>query len=137
METNYQRRNAEIFGDNHRDGVSASAKSRLLLEQKSVVWVKSHSKYNVERQIELLLKFLHFSNNEEQNASQDRLAQLNPLLILLKAKFKSVHMPGSIITVDETMVPWRGRLSFRQYVPGKSHKYGVKMYKVADINGYT
>jgi hypothetical protein len=35
------------------------------------------------------------------------------------------------------MVPWRGRLSFRQYVPGKAHKYGVKMYKVADTNGYT
>jgi len=85
---------------------------------------------------ELLLKFLHFSNNEKQDASQDKLAKLNPLLILLKARFKSVYMPGSIITVDETMVPWRGRLSFRQYVPGKVHKYGVKMYKVADTNGY-
>ena len=35
------------------------------------------------------------------------------------------------------VLPWRGRLSFRQYVPGKAHKYGVKMYKVADTNGYT
>ena len=86
---------------------------------------------------ELLLKFLHFSNNEERNASQDKLAKLNPLLILLKARFKSIYTPGSVITVDETMVPWRGRLSFRQYVPGKAHKYGVKMYKVADTNGYT
>jgi hypothetical protein len=86
---------------------------------------------------ELLLKFLHFSNNEEQEMSQDKLAKLNPLLILLKARFKSVYTPSSVITIDETMVPWRGRLSFRQYVPGKAHKYGVKMYKVADTNGYT
>ena len=88
-------------------------------------------------QFELLLKFLHFSNNEERNASQDKLAKLNPLLILLKVRFKSIYTPGFVITVDETMVPWRGRLSFRQYVPGKAHKYGVKMYKVEDTNGYT
>ena len=35
------------------------------------------------------------------------------------------------------VLPWRGRLSFRQYVPGKAHKYAVKMYKVADTKGYT
>ena len=44
-------------------------------------------------------------NNEEQNTSHDRLAKLNPFLILLKVRFKSVYMPGSVITIDETMVP--------------------------------
>ncbi len=86
---------------------------------------------------ELLVKFLHFSNNEEQNASQNRLAKLTPLLILLKARFKSVYMPDTVITIDETMVPRQGRLSYRQYGPGKSYKYGVKIYKVIDTNGYT
>ena len=86
---------------------------------------------------ELLLQFLHFSNNDEQDAGQDRLAKLNPLLHLLKARFKSIYIPGSVVTVDETMVPWWGRLSFRQYVPGKALKYGVKMYRVADTDGYT
>lgn len=28
-------------------------------------------------------------------------------------------------------------LFFRQYVPGKSHKYGVKICKAADTNGFT
>ena len=46
-------------------------------------------------------------------------------------------MPGSVISIDETMRPWRGRLVFRQYIPGKAHKYGIKMYKLATINGYT
>jgi hypothetical protein len=86
---------------------------------------------------ELLIKFLHFSNNEEPNAGQDRLAKLTPLLILLKAKFKSIYMPDSVINIDEKIVPWRGRLSLRQYIPGKAHKYGVKIYKIADTNGYT
>ena len=41
---------------------------------------------------EWLLKFLHFSNNDEQDASQNRLAKLNLLLYLLKARFKSVYI---------------------------------------------
>lgn len=30
------------------------------------------------------------------------------------------------MAVDETMVPLRGRLEFKQYIPGKAHKYGIK-----------
>ncbi|CAF4410276.1 unnamed protein product, partial [Rotaria sp. Silwood2] len=45
-------------------------------------------------------------------------------------------MPGSIISIDESMIPWGGRLLFKQYIPGKAHKYGVKMYKLAATNGY-
>ena len=62
---------------------------------------------------------------------------MKPLLGLLKERFSSVYMPGSIISIDESMIPWRGRLVFRQYIPGKAHKYGIKMYKLAAINGYT
>lgn len=40
------------------------------------------------------------------------------------------------LVVDETMVPFRGRLLFRQYIPGKAHKYGIKIFKVCDKSGY-
>ena len=86
---------------------------------------------------ELLLRFWHFANNDEKHPSQDRLFKLRPLLNLLKARFSSAYILGSVITIDETMVPWRGRLSFKQYIPGKAHKYGVKIYKIAATNGYT
>ncbi|XP_046677563.1 piggyBac transposable element-derived protein 4-like [Homalodisca vitripennis] len=35
------------------------------------------------------------------------------------------------------MVPWRGRLIFKQYLPKKAHKYGVKIYKICTTDGYT
>jgi hypothetical protein len=35
------------------------------------------------------------------------------------------------------MTPWRGRLFFKQYIPGKGHKYGVKLYKICLPGGYT
>ncbi|XP_045471831.1 piggyBac transposable element-derived protein 4-like [Harmonia axyridis] len=45
--------------------------------------------------------------------------------------------PNEEVVIDESMVPWRGRLVFRQYLPAKSHKYGVKIYKVCTTEGYT
>ena len=86
---------------------------------------------------ELLLKFLHLSNNQEEHADQDRLFKLRSFVDLLRARFKSIYVPGSVISLDETMVPWRERLLFKQYIPGKAHKYGVKIYKLAATNGYT
>ena len=86
---------------------------------------------------ELLLKFWHFSNNNNKNSYQDRLFKLKPLSDLLKERFSSVYMPGSVISIDETMIPWRGRLVFKQCIPGKAHKYCIKMYKLAALNGYT
>ncbi len=35
------------------------------------------------------------------------------------------------------MLPWRGRLLFKESIPEKAHKYGLKIDKVAATNGYT
>lgn len=35
------------------------------------------------------------------------------------------------------MIPFRGRLGFRQYLPGKRFLYGVKMFKICAAGGYT
>lgn len=35
------------------------------------------------------------------------------------------------------MIPWRGRLVFRQCNPQKSHKYRIKLYKICTTFGYT
>ena len=53
------------------------------------------------------------------------------------ARFKSIYVPGSFISIDQTMVPWNGRVLFKQYVPGKADKYGVKIYKLLAIIEHT
>ena len=49
---------------------------------------------------ELLLKFFHFSNNQEEHVDQGRLFKLRPLLDLLRGRFKSIYVPGSVISID-------------------------------------
>jgi hypothetical protein len=85
----------------------------------------------------LLLKFLHFSDSEAPNGPSNRLWKIQPLVDLLNERNRSVLRPGRDVVIDETMVPWRGRLIFRQYIPGKSHKYGVKLFKLCTPNAYT
>lgn len=83
----------------------------------------------------LLLKFWHFS--DERNDTEDRLYKIRQILNMLNNRFRDILTPGKFIVIDESMIPWRGRLNFRQYIKNKSHKYGVKLYKLCTPEGYT
>jgi len=39
--------------------------------------------------------------------------------------------------VDEVIVKYRGRVIFRQYIPKKRKRFGIKIYKLCDEAGYT
>lgn len=84
----------------------------------------------------LLLRFLHFSDNESADTS-NRLYKIDPLITLLLKNYQQALSPGRVLVIDESMVPFRGRLSFRQYIPNKTHRYGVKLYKLCTSSGYT
>ena len=85
---------------------------------------------------ELLLNCIHFSDNEELEDG-NRLWKIQPLVDLLLRKYKAVYSPGVDVVIDETLIPWRGRLKFRQYTPNKAHKYGIKLFKLCTMDGFT
>jgi hypothetical protein len=85
---------------------------------------------------ELLLRMLHFSNNENC-PENDRLFKIQPVAQYLITKFQETYTPGEVVCVDETIVPFKGRLIMKQYAPQKAHKYGVKIFKVSFGQGYT
>jgi len=85
---------------------------------------------------ELILRFWHFADNETSNKS-DCLYKIRNILDKINFNFEHLLTPGEIIAVDESMIPFRGRLKFRQYIPSKRHKYGVKLLKICDVNGFT
>lgn len=56
---------------------------------------------------------------------------------LARDKCLSVYTPGEFLSLDEAMVPWKGRLSFRQYLPNKPDRFGVKLYVISEsVSGY-
>ena len=84
---------------------------------------------------QLLLSVLHYSNNKTVE-SGNRLAKIQLLIDMLQVNFQSLFSPEDIV-IDETLVPWKARLTFRQYIPNKTHRYGVKLFKLCSLAGYT
>lgn len=41
------------------------------------------------------------------------------------------------MVIDKSMIAWGGRLGSKQYIPGKKHKFGVKVFKLCTGHGYT
>lgn len=82
----------------------------------------------------IILKCLHFANNDCPTDS--RAYKIENLFKIFNENCKTLLEPGNELVIDETMVPWKGRLSFKQYIKGKSSKYGVKLYKLCTTNGY-
>ena len=50
----------------------------------------------------------------------------------LKKKCLSSCEPGQHLSVDENLYPFRGRCQFRQYMPSKPNKYGMKVWQLVD-----
>ena len=77
--------------------------------------------------------YLHFNNNAElhENA-EDKLYKIRPVYSLIVERWRSLYNLGEAISIDEGMMKWRGRLSFRVYQKDKPTKYGVKSYILAD-----
>ena len=51
-------------------------------------------------------------------------------------KFKSMYTPDKHIAIDEESLLWKGRLGFKQYIPNKRARFGIKMFSVCEVSGY-
>ena len=85
---------------------------------------------------ELLLRMIHFVNNENANVG-DRLYKIKPIIDKLKENYGKYYDPPETVCIDESIVPFRGRVVFRQYMKHKRYRYGVKLFKLCFKPGYT
>ena len=85
----------------------------------------------------LILKFLHLVDNNNKPADADRLFKLEPLLQHMAAKFQQIYVPGQKVSVDESLLLYKGRLHFRQYIPLKRSRFGIKIFLCCEDSGYT
>lgn len=86
----------------------------------------------------LILRSLNFADNpnREERMPNDRLYKIRPLLNYFREKIKNIYYPNKNLSFDESMLLWRGRLVFRQYLKNKRHKYEMKLYvKLTESDG--
>ena len=69
-----------------------------------------------------ILRYLHFTDNDTEEGSK------------LRKKFQAAMIPWENLCVDESLMLWKGRLSFKQYIPTKRRRFGVKLFMLCDCN---
>ena len=89
----------------------------------------------------LVLRFLHLNDSSKYKKKgepgHDPLFKLRPFIDPLFGNFQSHYTLSREVSVDESMIAFKGRLSFIQYMPKKPTKWGMKAYVLADAHtGY-
>jgi hypothetical protein len=81
------------------------------------------------------LRFDSLSTRTERRAT-DRMPHIRKNFDLFVRQCKVNYSPGEYLTIDEMLIPFRGRCSFKQYIPNKPAKYGLKIYSIADARTF-
>ena len=85
-------------------------------------------------------RYLHFSDNASLaplgTSSYGRLGKVWPLMEYLSTKFSSLYSPWENLAVDEAMIRFQGHSTLKQYMPMKPIKRGIKVWVLADENGF-
>lgn len=85
---------------------------------------------------QLLQTFLHMCNNTERiergAVGHNPLFKIQALLDLTEPLYQRYFQPARDISIDESMIKFKGRISFKQYMPAKPTKWGFKNFVLCD-----
>lgn len=86
---------------------------------------------------EEIRRYLHFTDTSSiPPDNKDKAIRIRPVLNKLHETFHNAVEPEEYHSVDEMMIPFKGRSSLKQYLPKKPKKWGYKMWVRAGISGY-
>ena len=92
------------------------------------------------KRFKALKKYLHFANSEDYNPEthpQPKLNKIYPIYQLLSNKFKTLYKLDRDVTIDESLMLYKGRLGWVQYIPLKRARFGIKFYMLCESStGY-
>ena len=54
---------------------------------------------------------------------------------MIKDRCGKVYSPGKSLNMDESLVLFKGRLSFKQYISSKRARFGINLYQLSTFNG--
>lgn len=82
-----------------------------------------------------LLRMLYFS--EITTTTFDKLVKIREFCNKLRLSFQNNFNPFCNICIDESLLLYKGRLSFKQYIPSKRNRFGIKSFILCDCKtGY-
>lgn len=87
-----------------------------------------------KNRFEFLVNCLRFDNKEtrEERKKTDKLAAIRQIWQMFEKSCREYYTPSEYVTIDETLLGFRGRCPFKMYIPNKPDKYGLKWVNMCD-----
>ena len=84
----------------------------------------------------IILKFLRYSSYPLFDPS-DKTSRIAPLLNFVREVCQEIYIPEKNVSVDESLLLWKGRFLFKQYIPSKRARFRIKFYELCESSsGY-
>ena len=88
----------------------------------------------------LLNKFLHFQDTQHpgydpNDSYRDRCFKIRDIMNMLREKFNTVYYPPEHITEDESLILFKGKFLFKQYIKSERSRFGIKFYELSTADG--
>ena len=88
-----------------------------------------------------VMRYLHFADNSTLpspgSPNYNKLGKIKHVIESLNSSFKDVYNLHRDVSVDEAMIPFKGRSSLKQYMPKKPVRRGIKVWMRANAeNGF-
>ena len=97
-----------------------------------IVGVMSRNRFDTMR------NYFHINDNDKMKARDDpeydKLFKVRPFVDSIKSSFREIEVE-EYNSVDELIIPFKGRSSLKQYVRNKPHKWGIKVFARAGSSG--
>ena len=88
------------------------------------------------RRFDMLRKYLHLNDSQRQpgcsSALYDELFKIRPFVVQIIQLFQDVYSTSKHISIDESIIGFKGRLSWIHYMPKNPTKWGIKAWVLAD-----
>jgi len=112
------------------------------LPQRRLYWDNSSDVHNAavsgamtRNRFDEIMQVVHVADNEKLPVN-DRMAKVRPLFNLMNENFVK-HFPETRhLSIDESMVPYYGRHSAKQFIRGKPIRFGYKVWSLNTPLGY-
>ena len=90
------------------------------------------------RRFSFLLRCLRFDDRttRDERHAVDKLAPIREFFMCFLQNCRTHYHLGQNVTIDEMLPAFRGRCGFRQYIPSKRNKYGIKIFCLCDAKLY-
>lgn len=93
-----------------------------------------------EHRFRFLMKCIRFDDvhSRLERRATDKLAPIREIFEIFIKNSQNAFNPSDYMAIDEQLVAFRGNCQFRQYIPSKAAKYGIKIFAlVSSSNFYT